>query len=130
MTKIYDQFGIPRKLEHVNAVYHLFNLKDKNGSNPWPVIEECFKVFESTNPTQYNSHLIYIDDIKETRKDKKFASTKDPNTGGYLRYTLDIPEKVMYMIRVIYSPEELPMNKQFYLEFGRRFPRYKVAEKQ
>lgn len=129
MTKIYDQFGRKRDIEHINAVVHLEKLKEKSGSDPWPVIEECFKVWHKTNPSQYKSHLIYIDDIRETRKDRKHASTKDPHTGGILRYTLDIPQKVMFMIRLLYTTEELPMDRPFYLEFAKRFPNYKVAEK-
>lgn len=129
MTIIYDQYGIPRKSDHIQAVYSLFTLKEKHQSNPWPVIEQCFKIFEETHPKHYQSHLIYIDDIRETRRDKKFASTKDKTTGGYLRYTLDIPDMVMKMIRTLYSPDELPMNREFYRAFAKKFPNYKVAEK-
>ena len=84
-------------------------------------------MWESTNPGHWEAHLVGVYDLRATRKDSKFASTIDPNTGGILRYTLDIPEKVMYMIRMLYSVEELPMDRKFFLEFGRRFPNLKVA---
>jgi len=129
MTVFYDQFGRKRKLEHLQAVERLETLKRKSGSNPWPVIEECFNIWKSTNPKHWDAHLVDVYDLRESRKDKKFGSTTDPVTGGVLRYTLDIPEKVMYMIRMLYSVEELPMNREFFLEFGRRFPNLKVAEK-
>lgn len=126
---IYDHLGIPRKLTHLRAVQHLEALKAKHGTNPWPVIEACFAVWEETNPTQWRSHLVYLDEVRRTRKDRKFASTKDKQHGGYLRYTLDIPEKVVKMIRTLYTPDELPMNRRFFASFAKKFPKCKVAEK-
>ena len=129
MTVIFDQFGRKRNIQHLRAVERLEALKQKNGANPWPVIEECFKIWQSTNPGHWDAHLVEVYDLRRTRKDSKFASTVDPVTGGTLRYTLDIPEKVMYMIRMLYSVEELPMNREFFLTFGKKFPYLKVADK-
>ena len=129
MKYIYDQFGRKINLDDVRAVEHLEKLKKRSGNNPWPVIEECFKIWEAKKPREYKSHLTYINDVRETRKDRKFASTKDKTTGGILRYTVDIPLTVMYMIRLLYSNAELPMNREFFLEFARKFPNYKIAEK-
>lgn len=128
-TYYFDQFGIPKKWEHVRAVDRLVKLKRTNGSNPWPVIEECIKIWEATRPKEWKSYIIELGKLRATRKDRKFASTKDKVTGGYLRYTLDIPEKVMKMIRCIYNPDELPMNREFFLAWSRKFPQMKVAEK-
>lgn len=127
--KIFDQYGILRNIDHIRAADRLIDLKKKSGSNPWPVIEECIKVFEKQKPHHYKSHVIYLKNIRETRKDKKFASTTDKVTGGILRYTIDIPETVMFLIRKLYTPDELPMNKDFFHAFGRKFPNYMVAEK-
>lgn len=129
MTFIYDTLGRKVNLDHVRMVDHLVKLKQENGSNPWPVIEACFNFWASLKPTKYRSYLIYLKDIKETRKDRKFGSTKDKVTGGILRYTLDIPEEVIFMIRCIYNADELPMDRKFFMEFARRFPRFKVADK-
>lgn len=129
MGYIIDRFGIKRKLSDLNAVERLFTLKEKSGSNPWPVIEECIKMWQATNPSQYKSFLFEINTMRETRKEKKFASSTDKVTGGILRYTLDIPEKVMFMMRCVYSEEELPTNREFFKEWAKRFPFMKVAEK-
>lgn len=126
---IFDQFGIKRKIEHIRAVEHLEELKAKHGNNFWPVIEECFKIWESTAPKEWKSHLFYLDDIRGTRRGKFAASRPDEKHGGVFRYTIDIPEKVMFMIRCLYTPDELPMDRQFFIEFAKRFPKYKVAEK-
>lgn len=128
MTIIYNHLGQARKSEHIAAVIHLENLKSTSGTNPWPVVEECLKVFASSNPTHYRSHLVYLDETKRTRANK-FASAHDKKNDGYIRYIADIPEKVIMMIRTLYSPDELPMDKQFFREFAKRFPQYRVAEK-
>lgn len=129
MTFIYDQFGRKLQLADIRAVEHLETLKEKNGNNIWPVIEECLKVWTDKHPQQWKSYLIDVSDLRETRKEKKFASTTDKITGGILRYTLDIPEKLIMIIRAVYTPEELAMNKEFFTAFARKFPAFMVAEK-
>ena len=129
MPYIFDQFGRSRAIGNILAVERLEKLKEKSGSDPWPVIEECFKVWSSKNPTKWKSYLYYLDDIKKTRKDKKFASTTDKVTGGILRYTIDFPEHVMQMIRCLYTATELPMNKEFFRLFAKKFPAFTIAEK-
>lgn len=126
---VIDSFGIPRQSDDVRAVERLEKLKEKHGSNPWPVIEECFTIWSSRHPTHWESYLFYIDDIKETRKEKKFASTVDKKTGGTLRYTIDIPQPVMFMIRCLYTPEELDMGREFMRQFARKFPKMRIAER-
>ncbi len=108
----YDHLGIKHRMSDLVAVEKLEKLKRDSGSSPWPVIEQCFKMWEKTRPTEYESYLIYIQDLRETRKDKKFGSSTDKVTGGIIRYTVDVPKKVMDMIRAIYSPQELPMDKK------------------
>lgn len=126
----YDSLGIKRDTKDLDIVVGLEKLKATSGRNPWPVIEAIFKLFQDKKPTAYKSHLFYIDGVRETRRDKKFASSKkDLVNDGVLRYTLDIPEFVMKAIRFIYSDEELPMNREFFLQFAKRFPNYKIAEK-
>ena len=126
---LYDRFGRRHKATHLNWVEQVTKLKAKSGSNPWPVIEECFNFWAQQSPSRYQSFIISIDNNKKTRKDSKFASTKDPIHGGYLRYTLDIPEEVMFMIRCIYNVDELPIDREFFNEFAKRFPKLKIPEK-
>ena len=129
MDIFYDQFGLPKKWNHVRAVDRLVKLKQQNGSDPWPVIEECIKIWHERRPKEWNSYLVELGQLRSSRKDRKFASTYDKVTGGYLRYTLDIPEMVMKMIRCIYSPEELDMNRDFFRVWARKYPSMKIAEK-
>lgn len=126
--KLYDQNGIPRDTDHMHIVEGLEQLKSASGSKPWPVIEAIFKLWQDKRPTEWNSHLFYLDDVRSSRRGR-FASSNPDERGMVLRYTIDIPEFVMKAIRFLYSPDELPMNREFFLEFAKRFPKYKVAEK-
>lgn len=128
---IYDEYGIPRKLKDVAAVERLYKLKASSGSNPWPVIEEILKLWEkkARRSNEWKSYIFNLESTRETRKNKFAASDADPVHGGILRYTLDIPEFVAYAIRILYTPDELPMNRDFYRAFAERFPKFKVAEK-
>lgn len=125
---IFDRFGRKIRLADIRAVERLEQLKKKNGANPWPAIEACFDIWESKNPTKWDAHLIHIDNIRQSRADKKYASHENKETGAIIRYTLDVPDTVLKMIRMIYTSEELPMDRKFWLQFAKRFPKMKVAE--
>lgn len=118
----------------VNAADHLIRLKKTK--DPWTVIEEIVKVWKSTNPTEYDSFLYTLDWEKADGKiiqagggkRATHASIDTKGTGGILRHTLDIPVKVNYMIRALYPPEELPMDKAFYDKWARKFPKMVISE--
>ena len=130
--KIYDSLGIARDTKHISAVERLFTLKKKSGSSPWPVIEECLKIWQSIHPQEWKSFLYDVSLTRQTRRDKYASSDpkKDKVHGGIIRYTLDIPEKVYYMIRCIYSVEELPLDgEEFWRAWAKRFPKMVIPEK-
>lgn len=133
---IYDHLGIRRKLSDIEAVMLLEKLKQKSASNPWSVIEKCIEIWQKKNPTKWDSYLIQLRDIKETRKittvgSKQFrgVTRRDKKNNGMISYLLDIPFPIMAMIRTLYSHEELPMTKEFFYEFARRFPVFAIREK-
>ena len=108
----------------VLAVDKLLALKRKNPTNYWPVIEACLEIWAAKKPTEYRSFLFELKDMKETRRDK-FASSKS----GMFRYTLDVPEMVIYMLRKLYTIEEMPMDKKFFRSWARKFPKMQIAER-
>ena len=126
---LFDSLGRKHKISHLHWVDNVTKLKKKSGNDPWPVVESCFNFWANQSPSRYRSFLVSIDNTRETRKDPKFASSNDKVTGGILRYTLDIPEEVMFMVRCVYTEDELPMDREFFNEFAKRFPRFKIAEK-
>lgn len=116
----------------VQAADKLIELKKNKG--PWEVIAEIIKIWRSTHPTQYDSYIINLEGVKQSRKvtsvgGKQFSGVSKDKSGAYLQYKLDIPEKVVYMIRTLYNPEELPMDKKFYQTWAKKFPKMVVSTK-
>lgn len=127
--KVFDKLtGRILESDVVLAADRLMDMKKTR--SVWDVIAEMITIWEARNPKEWQSYLVHLDDIKKTRKDTKFASTYDKQHGGYLRYTVDFPQPLMNMIRSLYTSAELPMDKKFFRSFGRRFPRFQIAEKQ
>ncbi len=120
---IYNQFGEKIDMGDVSAVNEIVRIKKKSGSNPWPVIELCIKIWESKRPSEWKAFLVELGEVKQTRRDRH-AATKSKS----LRYLLDLPETLVYMIRKVYSSEELPMNREFLREFARRYPKFAVPQ--
>lgn len=129
MTYIYDSFGIRRKLSDLRFVEDIEKLKRKSAS-PWPVVERCLEYWAQKEPKAWKSFLINVKNTRDTRRNGgKSDRKKDWKHGGQFTYTLDLPEFVVYMLRMIYTPEELPMNQEFFDAFAERFPKFRVAEK-
>jgi hypothetical protein len=121
---IYNQHGEPRQVSDIEAATRLIQLKEKHGSDVWPVVEECLRIWIAKKPQEYKSFLLDLKDMRETRSNK-YASSKTE----MFRYTLDIPETVVYMLRKLYTTSELPMDKKFFRTWARKFPKMRVAEK-
>ena len=121
--KVYSAYsGLWRESSDYLAADKLIKLK--NEKPMWDVIDEVITVWFKRQPKQWKAHLFNLSNLKQTRKNK-FASTKDKS----LRYILDIPEKIIMMIRVLYDTNEAPMDKKWMLKFAKRYPRFLVAEK-
>lgn len=117
-----------RIIDSENLVFadRVLDLKRKNQTNPWEVIRFIINEWAKTNPSEYQSFIITMEDTRR-EQDNEFATSKDKNSS--LRRTLDIPHKVLNLIRATYDAEELPFDRTFFREFGKRFPKFKVADK-
>jgi len=110
-------------------------IKMKKEKNPWTVIKFIVDGFKSTRPAEYKS---FIEDIKINKETRNVTSvggshftgvSKDKETGGRLRYKMDIPVTVVHLIRKLYTPEELPMDMKFYDKLGRMYPEFIISKK-
>ena len=121
------------KVKYVEAADKLLELKKTKPV--WTVIDAVLLFWTRLQEKEYRSFLIQHKDIVDTRKKttvggSEFSGvTKDKATGGTTAYMLDIPERVIKIIRVIYTPDELPMDKKFYNKFGKRYSQFKVMQK-
>lgn len=117
------EFYRVRPARAVAAADKLIKLKKEN--KPWEAIELIVDIWKTTRPKEYKSYIVQVDDAKETLADPKYGKSRNSN----LRRTLDVPEMVLNMIRKLYSPEELPMNKEFFIAWSKKFPKMMIAEK-
>lgn len=99
-------------------------LEYKNTKDVWFVIEKIIEAWYKTEPKEWKSYILDIKDKRDSRRDD-FGSSSD----GSMRYLVDIPDKIYTMIRIMYSVDELPMDKKFLRELARRFPALRVAKK-
>ena len=120
---IYD--GLSEKLRdstELQFVDKVFELKAKG--KLWEVIGLIVKQWQETNPVNYKSFLIDVKTKRETRA-TKYGSNKSMN----LRSVVDVPQDVIYRIRTVYSPDELPMDLAFFKQMYKRYPQWAVAER-
>ena len=95
---------------------------------PWEVIDLLVKSWVRRSPEEVQAIKIDIDDRRELLVDKKYGVTmggKDMER----RFTLIFPTALQSLIRTQYKADELPFDRSFYSEFGKRYPGFKVAEK-
>jgi hypothetical protein len=65
--------------------------------------------------------------MRETRKDPKFGQTDDKNMNR--RLVMIFPTDLQFLIRKVYSVEELPFDKKFFQEFATRYKALRIPEK-
>ena len=102
-------------------------IEAKKTKDRWEVIELLVNAWAERTPEDFQAFKVHLQDLKETRIDKKFGTTPDKDMDR--RMIIAFPEKLMYMIRAVYKVDELPMNRTFYREFAKRFRVFQIPEK-
>jgi hypothetical protein len=121
--KVYD--GITNRIidsSAYQAIDKLESLKKKN--DLWGVIKMCFKIWADKEPKQYRSWIVETGDARGAQNNA-FGSSRSKS----MRRVLDIPQDIIFMLRKMYTVEELPMDKKFIEQLWRRFPVFRVAKK-
>jgi hypothetical protein len=110
-------------------------MKAKKKDNPWGVVKLCVDAFKKKYPKQYKSYVIRIKEVKDAQKSTWIGRSefkgvsKDKTNDAYLAHTVDFPAWIMGLIRKVYNVNELKMDKEFFREFGKRFPEFRIMEK-
>lgn len=107
------------------AADKIFKLKEQNKT--WECLEEIVKIWSQVKRSEYKSYLIDLDYIKGTMKDPKFGTTR--TRGSNLRRLIDMPSSLVFWIRKVFTAEELPMDKKFFIKWSRMFPKMMVVNK-
>lgn len=119
-SKLYQEFNALKQAR----------IKEK----PWEVIDLCVKLFKKRYPNRYKSYVIRLENLREAEKvtnvgSKRFRGvSKDKVHDTYVAHTVDFPVWIMNLIRKLYNTEELIMDKDFFREFGKRHPEFRILE--
>lgn len=110
-------------------------MKAKRERDQWEVVDLCVKAFQKKFPRHYSSYVIRVGEIrkaqKETRVGRKYfrGVSHDKENDAYLAHTIDFPAWIMGLIRKVYNVDELKMDKEFFREFGKRHPEFRVMNR-
>ena len=118
--------GRIRKLADVELAEDI--VKTRNQKDHWAVIDKLIKTWEERTPDEVQAIKINLSQYKESLDDKEFGQTR-LGKEQERRFSLVFPLQLQNMIRTLYSADDVPFSKEFYREFSKRYPRFRVAEK-
>ena len=118
--------GRIRKLADVELAEDI--VKTRNQKDHWAVIDKLIKTWEERTPDEVQAIKINLEQYKEGLYDKEFGQTR-LGKEQERRFSLVFPLQLQNMIRTLYSAEDVPFSKEFYRDFAKRYPRFRVAEK-
>lgn len=107
----------------VSAGEHIF--KSYKTKTFWEFVKDVIETWEKVNPGEWREINMEIELTKADLKDKKYATTNSKYMER--RLLLRIPEFVHNVIRVFYP--DYPMDRKFFVKFGRMFPAYRIPDK-
>jgi hypothetical protein len=99
----------------------------KRNKDVWEVIDFLLKRWMSDSPDEVQAFKVHIDNTRDDQIDKKFGQTRDKTMDR--RLVVVFPYELQRMIRALYHADELKLDKQFFDEFARRFPAFRIPER-
>ncbi len=88
--------------------------------NDWKVVEELMGFWAKQWPHEYMEFKSAVDDIRETRNEGGYSSTKE------IKYVGALPsQRFMKMLKAIFPAQQ--WDKKFSNKFVKRFPLFKVG---
>ena len=124
-------------LDDISEVDRLIKLKEENTHDEsdsqrsfWVVIDAVIELWKKRKPTEYSS-MIYEIEADRREQGSKYGTKKSPKSTSspQLRKKLEIPFFVERAIRMLYTPEELPADKDFFNAVWKRYPIFRIADK-
>ena len=125
--KIYiNDRGKIRRYNDLEAAEKILKLRKEKG--PWSVISELINLWAERFPDEVSDTRENLKQYRESARDLKFGQTAEGGDAER-RFTMAFPRTLLMLIRTQYKPDELPFDRAFIREFRKRFPEFKVAEK-
>lgn len=123
---VISENGKIRNVANVELAEKIVDLRKK--VDPWVLIDKLVDVWTKNAPDEVEAMKINLDQYRETLIDKEYGTTlngKDQER----RFQLAFPKSLMLMIRTQYKAEELQFDRKFFAEFAKRYPFFRVAQK-
>lgn len=103
-------------------------LETKKNKGVWDTIDLLVEAWAKKTPEEFNGFKVQMEDYRDNLSDPTYGQTNG-GRNQERRFTMVFPQRLFLMIRSIYKSQELPMDRKFYNEFGRRYPLFRVPEK-
>ena len=117
------------KIRDVNDIELVEKIFERKGNvDPWVIIDDLVNLWAKKETDEAQAIVINVDQYREMQQDKTFGTTK-LGKDQERRFKLAFPRTLQLMIRSLYKSEELPFDSKFFTEFGKRYPAFKIAEK-
>lgn len=117
--------GRIRDSEDIDLADNIIKARKKG---PWEVVDLLVKAWIRKSPEEVQAVKVDISDQREMLIDKKYGQTK----GGKdmeRRFTLIFPTSLQLLIRTQYKADELPFDRKFYNDFAKRYPGFRISER-
>jgi hypothetical protein len=105
----------------VGAVDALIEKMNKRGL--WPTVELLITIWLKRNPDKAREFMRAKDDVSRTR-DTDTASSQNLSH----RYLLEVPDEIVTGIDILWG-SKIKDKKEFWRDFAKQFPMFRVAEK-
>ncbi len=103
-------------------------VKLRQKGDVWTVIDELVKLWVEIAPEDEAAMKVNVKEYRDNQLDKKFGQTLHGKEQER-RFVMAFPRSLYLMIRSQYKADEFPMDSKFFKEFGKRYPAFKIAEK-
>ena len=100
----------------------------KRQGKTWDIIDLLVESWTKENDgKEFAAYKGFLEETREVQRDRKFGRTENQDQDR--RYIISMPEQLMYMIRGVFRPKELIMDREFFLDFAKRYPFFRIPEK-
>lgn len=111
-------------------IENLMKLRDEK--KQWEALDEIVKFFRKFYPVEYKESVDISRGLRMTRGDEWGRGHKDLHKEARkanLRMVMNIPFRLIAIIRRVYDEQELPFDRNFLRKFGSKYPEFLVPEK-
>ena len=107
-------------------------MKLRENKKQWEALDEIVAFFKKVYPAEYQMSVDISQGLRGTRGDEWGRGDKDLHKNARkmnLRMVMNMPFRLIAIIRKIYNEDELSFNRDFMRKFGRKYPEFLVPKK-